>query len=184
MTIRKRATFGAGDHLKHATSEAGSQLNPANKHGLKDVFGQSLDGVFRKNSKHLLFYDKSGILEGGLWVLFEQSTSCVLKVLTDPQYGDTMLCINSDMSFEDMANHEPDPVDIIGFAIIPSREPENYAEYLGNHWSKIKHHLPDISGYNRAVYEYILDKLQDSTLCCKKGLTMEMGKGVVKDRGC
>ena len=139
------------------------------------VLKNAFDKMFNREPKYLCFHDKLGILEGGLWVLFEQSTSCVLKVLHDPEFGDIMLCIDTEKSYDEVEHSEPNPDSIIGFAIISHQEPEGIGECLNDYWVRIKRKLPDITGYNQQVYTHILEKLQNCKLLIKKGLTMQKG---------
>ena len=152
----------------------------------EDTLLQSIDSVFHQNAKYLMFWDKTGILEGGLWVLLQHkaalgdgspsnSENFVFRVLTDPEFGDMMLCILSGAD----SSSEPDPRSIVGFAIAAGQEPEDMGRYLMDYWSKIQHNMTKISGYRRSVYEYLIDKLQDSKLLCGKGLTMQSSGHVV-----
>jgi len=162
--------------------------NKAEKQTKRDneTLSKALDNVFDKSPEYLIFWDKGGILEGALWILFEQPGKCTLKILPDPDFGDIMLCIDTGTSgggetiepnkdYEAMINCEPDPYSIVGFAVIASQEPNNIPAYLKTCRVKMHLHckLSWVSGYKRAVYEYILAKLQRCNVRCVKGLTMQ-----------
>lgn len=147
-----------------------------NNHSQNGLLNQVFDKCLKVPKKYICFYDKHGILEGGLWVLFQPSACCVLKILTDPKFGDIILCISSDKSYEDIANSEPDPQSIVGFAVMSPQEPDDVGNYLSKYWSRIKQHLPKIHGYQYLVYHHVLNKLQEGTLQYKTGLTMQKGK--------
>jgi len=148
--------------------------------GTEATFLKALDSVFHKKPEYLVFWDKDGILQKGLWVLFGHNPETldtggrVLKILPDPEFGDIMLCIASPISYEEMVDREPDLRDIVGFATVVFQEPEYIPKYLQEYWSRIYARCKQsgFSGYKRAVYEYIMARLQDSKLLFAKGVTM------------
>ena len=137
----------------------------------------AIDCAFNTHPKYLMFWDKNGILEGGLWVLFKRSDECVLQVLSDPEFGDIMLCVDKTTSGVggrlNRINGVSIPQNIIGFAIVVRQEPQKMEEYLGCYCSRIHYNLSKMPGYKRSVYEYILNKLEGCNLLCAKGLTMQ-----------
>jgi len=167
----------------------------------QETFFKALDEVFHKEPEYLVFWDKDGILQGGLWILFGRSETSgivnqlkfassgagsqmnganvdtggrVLKIIPDQEFGDIMLCIDSDMTYEEMVDCEPDLMSIVGFATIAPQEPEYIPKYLQEYWSRIQGRCKQsgFSGYKRAVYEHILVRLQRCQLLHAKDVTM------------
>jgi hypothetical protein len=126
------------------------------------------DNTLCQQSKYLIFWDKSGILENGLWVLLKPSDKCEMKVLPDPEFGDIMLCVE-----DNGADIEQYPQNITGFAMVVSKEPKDIVEYLRKYCSRIYSNLSKISGERRKIYEYLLGKLEGCNILCAKGLTMQ-----------
>jgi len=126
-----------------------------------------------KEKKYLTFYDKDGILSGGVWVVFEESDKCILQVLPDRRYGDVLLCVKIN-SLEETLEDEPlNPENIIGFALGTNKRPKSLRKFLISHWSEIKTDLPRIKGENKRVYSHILEKLNRCQLMIQKGYSMQ-----------
>ena len=138
--------------------------------------GEWVDKIFGDKKEYLCFYDESGILEGGLWVLFKQSSGCVLKVLKHPKIGDILLAVDSDMSYEAMEIFNLDPQNIIRIAIAVSKNPKDIVEYLRGYLGNIKYqlsHIREIPEYHRQIYSYILERISHCNLLTKGGISME-----------
>jgi len=139
----------------------------------RQPFDRAFENILRQTPEHIVFWDEDGILEGGLWVLFDQ-TDCdrgyVLKVLHNREFGDIILLCSS---YDEIEDNEIDLETMIGFATVAQYEPESIVDYINDYWSCIKRKLSKVSNNHRYVYEYILDKLDDCNLLIAEGITMQ-----------
>jgi len=136
-----------------------------------------LDEIFGVKKDYLCFYDKVGILHDGLWILFKDGVNTVFKILKDPVFGDMMLAIDrnkqSIQTYEEMEECNPDPQHIVGIAIISPQEPGCYQEFISNYFSNIKKKINKTNKYNKSIYLYLLDRLDDCRIRVVRNVTMQ-----------
>jgi hypothetical protein len=128
--------------------------------------------------EYLVFYDKDGIMPGGLWILFQKRSNTVLKVLHDRTFGDILLAIDitnrNIVTYEQMETMQPDPKHITGIAIPVSEEPKDYGKCITRYIRHLKKAMKlDIDLYNKEVYKYLIKKISKCNLRVVKGLTMQ-----------
>ena len=138
---------------------------------------RALENMFDEPAEqYLTFYDKSGILAGGLWILFQQKSDTVLKIFPDRIFGDMILAFDRKSircnTFEELATRNPDPEYIVGFAIVTREEPKDYGKYITDYFIRIKRDMP-LDMYKDQVYSYILGKLSCCDLRVVAGATMK-----------
>jgi len=145
------------------------------------VLDRIFNNIFDKENKYLCFYDKDGIISGGIWILFDDKADTVLKVLQNPEIGDILLAIDRDAqpirTFEEMVHNCPNPKYIAGIAIPTQRKPRNIGKYIENYLLKMTKVLDKSKkkDYNSKVYKYLIDKMSYCKLMIQRGITMQEG---------
>ena len=110
------------------------------------------DAIIRK--RYTCFYDKMGILQGGLWILFEENIgNIIFEVLPSRILGDILLAKQDST--------------IVGIAIPAVDKPEDYDKYITDYCRNIRKNRP-----RNKIYLYLLKKLINCDFKVTQGLIM------------
>jgi len=132
-----------------------------------------------KLPQYLVFWDKNRLVRGGLWILFDNDTDNVLKILEDSVIGDIILAINKEdqpvVTYEEMYNHEPDVRYITGISIPTKAKPDNYISFILRYFNKIKQILPTLeeNSYRYKVYTHLIERMDKCELLFGDGINIE-----------
>jgi hypothetical protein len=139
---------------------------------------KTLDRIFKNTEEHLVFWDEKGVLQGGVWILFNKKTNIILKILHNPEIGDILLAIDKDKqsidTFEEMEKYCPDTECIIGIAIPTQEKPRNIGKYIESYFVNMINISDkfEINEYQSRIYQYIIEKVSGCQLRVQHGLTM------------
>ena len=145
---------------------------------LDKIFGNY---TIASSNQHTVFYDKYGVLNGGLWVIFRPYYKIKLEklcflILPSTVVGDIMIAINRTVTEDYVLRSRH----IVGIAIACNKEPKDYRKHIVDYFANIQHKYGTIQS-NTPIYLNLMERMSGCTLRFVDTLTMT--KQGIRKRG-